>query len=67
MRGALTKLATMTKSIAGPTLGKSGAATRKARQERLAAALRENLHKRKAQVRQRATPADPAAPKSKQS
>jgi hypothetical protein len=57
----------MTKSTPGPTLGDSGVARRKMRQERLAAALRENLRKRKAQARERATPDEPVAPKSKQS
>jgi hypothetical protein len=57
----------MTKSKTGPTLGKRGAGAREARQERLAAALRENLRKRKAQARERATPEAPVLPKSKQS
>ncbi len=37
-----------------PTLGKAGAGGREARRERLAAALRENLRKRKTQARGRA-------------
>jgi hypothetical protein len=51
----------------GPTLGKAGAGAREARAERLAAALRENLRKRKAQARDRAEPEQPISPKSKQS
>ncbi len=57
----------MTKTKPGPTLGKAGAGAREARQERLAAALRENLRKRKAQARDRAAPDEPASPRSKQS
>lgn len=57
----------MTKIKSGPTLGKPGASPRAARQERLAAALRENLLKRKAQARERAAPEEPASPKSEQS
>jgi hypothetical protein len=57
----------MTSIKPGPILGKAGAGAREARKERLAAALRENLRKRKAQARERAAPDDPAAPKSKQS
>jgi hypothetical protein len=57
----------MTKIKSGLTLGKAGAAPRAARQERLAAALRENLLKRKAQARERAAPEEPASPKSEQS
>jgi len=50
----------------GPTLGKAGAGAREARSQRLAAALRENLRKRKAQARERAAPDEPA-PKSRRS
>jgi len=57
----------MTKIKSGPTLGKAGAGAREARKERLAAALRENLRKRKAQARHRAEPEQPASPKSEQS
>ena len=57
----------MTISKSGPTLGKAGAGAREARKERLAAALRENLRKRKAQARERAVPDRPISPKSKQS
>jgi hypothetical protein len=57
----------MTKIKSGPTLGRSGAGARKARKERLAAALRENLRKRKAQARERTTPDEPASVKSDRS
>ncbi len=57
----------MIKTKSGPTLGKAGAGAREARQARLAAALRENLRKRKAQARERAAPDEPASPRSKQS
>ena len=66
--GAVTKLATaMTKIKSSPGLGKAGAGAREARKDRLAAALRENLRKRKAQARERAAPEEPASPESKQS
>ena len=51
----------------GPTLGKAGQGARDARKERLAAALRDNLRKRKAQARERATPTEARSPKSEQS
>lgn len=57
----------MPKVKSEPTLGKSGTAARDARQERLAAALRENLRKRKAQARERATPEKTGSDKSDQS
>ncbi len=57
----------MAKIKAGPTLGKGGAGAREARRERLAAALRENLRKRKAQVRERTAPDAAGSAKSKQS
>jgi len=67
-RGPVTQArAAMTKVKTGPSLGKSGAGARAARQERLAAALRENLRRRKAQARERAAPEEAGAPKSKQS
>ncbi|HXP74433.1 MAG TPA: hypothetical protein VN823_09825 [Stellaceae bacterium] len=56
----------MTTIKPGPALGKAGAGARETRKQRLAAALRENLRKRKAQARERAVPAEPALPKSKQ-
>jgi hypothetical protein len=56
----------MTKAKPGPTLGKAGSAAHETRKERLAAALRDNLRKRKAQARERAAPAEPAPPKSEQ-
>ncbi len=57
----------MIKTKSGPTLGKAGAGAREERQERLAAALRENLRKRKAQARDRAAPVDATSSRSKQS
>ena len=57
----------MTSIKPGPTLGKAGAGGREARRQRLAAALRENLRKRKAQARERATPDPAGSAKSKQS
>jgi hypothetical protein len=57
----------MTISKPGPTLGRAGAGAREARKERLAAALRENLRKRKAQARERAAPDQPISAKSKRS
>jgi len=57
----------MIKIKSGPTLGKAGAGPREARRKRLAAALRENLLKRKAQARERAAPDASASPKSGQS
>ena len=57
----------MRKIKSGPALGKAGAGAREARAARLAAALRENLHKRKAQARDRAEPKQPVSRKSKQS
>lgn len=59
--------AAMRRIKSGPTLGKAGAGAREARAERLAAALRENLRKRKAQARDRAEPDQPVSPKSEQS
>ena len=56
----------MTSIKPGPTLGKAGASPREARRQRLAAALRENLRKRKAQARKRNAPASPGSAKSKQ-
>jgi hypothetical protein len=46
-----------------PTVGKTGTSARDARKQRLAAALRENLRKRKAQARERAAPSAPAKSK----
>jgi hypothetical protein len=57
----------MTKLKSGPILGKAGVGDREARQERLAAALRENLRKRKAQARERGASEQLLSPKSKQS
>jgi hypothetical protein len=57
----------MTKDKSGPTLGKAGAGARAARRERLAAALRENLRKRKTQARERAAADEPVPSKSAQS
>ncbi len=57
----------MTKAKSGPILGKAGAGAREARRERLAEALRENLRKRKAQARERASVDDTTSVKSKQS
>jgi hypothetical protein len=57
----------MTKHKSGPTLGKAGAGARAARRERLAAALRENLRKRKTQARERAAADEPVPAKSAQS
>ena len=57
----------MTKAKSGPILGKAGAGAREARRERLAEALRENLRKRKAQARERASVDDATSVKSKQS
>ena len=57
----------MTKAKSGPILGKAGAGDREARRERLAEALRENLRKRKAQARERASVDDTTSVKSKQS
>lgn len=57
----------MTTIKPGPTLGTAGADAREARKQRLAAALRENLRKRKAQARERAAPGEPTSAKSKQS
>jgi hypothetical protein len=57
----------MTISKPGPTLGRAGAGAREARKERLAAALRENLRKRKAQARERAAPDQPISAKSRRS
>jgi len=51
----------------GPTLGKAGQGARDARKERLAAALRDNLRKRKAQARERSAPTEARSPKSEQS
>jgi hypothetical protein len=56
----------MPKVKRGPTLGNASTGARKAREERLAAALRENLHKRKAQARERAV-SDAGSPKSNKS
>jgi hypothetical protein len=55
----------MTSIKLDPTGGKAGSSARDARKQRLAAALRENLGKRKAQARERAAPTAPAPPKSK--
>jgi hypothetical protein len=57
----------MTSNRPGPSHGKAEAGTREARRQRLAAALRENLRKRKAQARERAAPDPPGSAKSKQS
>jgi len=57
----------MTKTKSGPSLGTAGTAARAARQVRLAAALRENLRKRKTQARERAAPDGTAQRKSNQS
>ena len=57
----------MTKAKSGPILGKAAAGAREARRERLAEALRENLRKRKAQARERASVDDATSVKSKQS
>ena len=57
----------MTSIKPGPTLGKAGAGAREARRRRLAAALRENLRKRKAQARERHAPDSAGCVKSKQS
>jgi hypothetical protein len=58
----------MTRSIKpGPTLGKAGAGAREARKQRLAAALRENLRKRKTQARERNAPDSTSSAKSKRS
>jgi hypothetical protein len=57
----------MTKTKPSPILGKAGTNVRDSRRERLAAALRDNLRKRKAQARERAAPAGPAPTKSEQS
>lgn len=57
----------MTKAKPSPALGKAGSEARDARSERLAAALRDNLRKRKAQARERAQTIVPASPKSLQS
>ena len=54
----------MTSGKAGPTLGKSSA--REMRKQRLAAALRENLRKRKIQSRERAASDQPISSKPKQ-
>ena len=59
--------AEMTSIKPGPTLGKAGAGAREARRQRLAAALRENLRKRKAQARERDPPDSTSSVKSKQS
>ena len=63
----LTKLAAMRKTNPSPTLGKANSGARKARQERLAAALRENLRKRKAQAHERSAPDGRTPTKSEQS
>ena len=66
--GPVTKLRAAVRKIRqGPTLGDSGGVAREARAERLAAALRENLRKRKAQARERAAPDEAQSRKSKQS
>jgi hypothetical protein len=57
----------MTRIKPGPTLGKPGAGAREARRQRLAAALRENLRRRKAQARERKAPDSTDSVKSKQS
>jgi hypothetical protein len=57
----------MTSIKPGPKLGKAGAGAREARKQRLAAALRENLRKRKAQARERNAPDSTGSAKSKQS
>jgi hypothetical protein len=57
----------MTSIKPGPTLGKAGGGAREARRQRLAAALRENLRKRKAQARERHAPDSAGCVKSKQS
>lgn len=54
----------MTSIKSGP---KASVGAREARKQRLAAALRENLRKRKAQARERAAPDPPRSGKSKQS
>jgi len=50
-----------------PASGKAGEAAREARKQQLAAALRENLRKRKAQARERAAADGSQSQKSKQS
>ncbi len=55
----------MTRSKPNPTLGGAGAGARETRTQRLAAALRDNLKKRKVQARERAAPDEPTPPKSK--
>ena len=65
--GQVTKLRPMTEVKSGPTLGKASASAREVRRARLAAALRENLRKRKTQARERGATAEAAPPKSEQS
>ncbi len=55
----------MTSIKVDPRRGKAGTGAREARKRRLAAALRENLRKRKVQARERAVSEDAIPPKSK--